>query len=140
MKRQLTAIIEREGDGYASLCPELDIASQGVSIEDARNNLKEALELFFETASPIEIQQRLRKVARVGDTPNKVHQILNDIRLGREIVLRQHDVVIAKIILVYNDGEPEKWPVFYERAVGIFGKSPKSSACDSLAKTREERS
>jgi predicted RNase H-like HicB family nuclease len=59
MKRQLTAIIEREGDGYVSLCPELDIASQGESIEQARENLREALELFFEAASAEEIQQRL---------------------------------------------------------------------------------
>ena len=61
MQKQLTAIIEREGDGYVSLCPELDIASQGVTIEDARDNLREALELFFETASPEEIQQRLHE-------------------------------------------------------------------------------
>lgn len=59
MKKQLTAIIEREGDLYVSLCPELDIASQGESIEIACNNLREALELFFETASPKEIKQRL---------------------------------------------------------------------------------
>lgn len=57
--RQLTAIIEREGDGYVSLCPELDIASQGDSIEEARSNLVEALELFFETADSSEIQERL---------------------------------------------------------------------------------
>lgn len=56
---KLTAIIEREGDGYVSLCPELDIASQGDSVEHARDNLREALELFFETASPEEIKQRL---------------------------------------------------------------------------------
>ena len=59
MNRQLTAIIEREGNGYVSLCPELDIASQGDSIESARENLREALELFFECASPEEVQQRL---------------------------------------------------------------------------------
>lgn len=56
---KLTAIIEREGDGYVSLCPELDIASQGDSVEHARDNLLEALELFFEAASPEEIKQRL---------------------------------------------------------------------------------
>jgi predicted RNase H-like HicB family nuclease len=56
---KLTAIIEREDDGYVSLCPELDIASQGDSIEEARDNLREALELFFETASPAEVKQRL---------------------------------------------------------------------------------
>lgn len=49
---KLTAIIERDGIGYVSLCPELDIASQGDSIEGARDNLKETLELFFDTASP----------------------------------------------------------------------------------------
>jgi predicted RNase H-like HicB family nuclease len=55
----LTAIIEREGDGYVALCPELDIASQGNTIEDARDNLQEALELFFETASHSEVRERL---------------------------------------------------------------------------------
>jgi predicted RNase H-like HicB family nuclease len=56
---QLTAIIEREGDGYVALCPEVDVASQGDSIAGARKNLQEALELFFETASQSEIQNRL---------------------------------------------------------------------------------
>ena len=56
---KLTAIIERENDGYVALCPEVDIASQGDTIEQARANLREALELFFETASPEEIKQRL---------------------------------------------------------------------------------
>ena len=59
MTKQMTAIIEREGDGYVSLCPELDIASQGATVAEARENLKEALELFFETASANEIQSRL---------------------------------------------------------------------------------
>jgi len=59
MTQRLTAIIEKEDDGYVSLCPELDIASQGDTIEQARDNLKEALELFFETASPEEIKRRL---------------------------------------------------------------------------------
>ncbi len=57
---KLTAIIEAEGDDYVSLCPELDIASQGDSTVQARDNLREALELFFETASPEEVKQRLR--------------------------------------------------------------------------------
>ena len=57
--RQLTAIIEREDDGYVALCPELDIASQGDTVEDARSNLAEAIELFFEVADSSEIEQRL---------------------------------------------------------------------------------
>lgn len=61
MQKQLTAIIEREGSGYVSLCPQLDIASQGETVQEARDNLREALELFFEAASPLEIQQRLHR-------------------------------------------------------------------------------
>ena len=61
MKKQLTAIIEREGDGYVALCPEVDVASQGDTVDDARNNLLEALELFFETASSEEIKERLHE-------------------------------------------------------------------------------
>ena len=57
--KHFTAIIEREDDQYVALCPELDIASQGETVEDARKNLKEALELFFETASEKEIHDRL---------------------------------------------------------------------------------
>lgn len=60
MKRYLTAIIEKEGTGYVSLCPELDIASQGETVSKARENLQEALELFFECASPEEIETRLK--------------------------------------------------------------------------------
>lgn len=61
MTRQFTAIIEREDDGYVAFCPELDIASQGDTIESARANLQEALELFLESASPEEIKGRLRE-------------------------------------------------------------------------------
>jgi predicted RNase H-like HicB family nuclease len=58
MRQNLTAIIEREGEGYVALCPEYDIASQGDSIEAARQNLREALELFFECAPPEEVARR----------------------------------------------------------------------------------
>jgi predicted RNase H-like HicB family nuclease len=57
--RRFTAIIEAEDDGYVALCPELDVASQGDTVAEARANLVEAIELFLETASPAEIEQRL---------------------------------------------------------------------------------
>ena len=59
MNRRLTAIVEREGDGYVALCPEVDVASQGGTVTEARDNLAEALTLFFETASAREIDRRL---------------------------------------------------------------------------------
>ena len=57
--RHLTAIIEREGDGFVTLCPELDVASQGGTLTEAKENLAEAVELFLETADPSEIEGRL---------------------------------------------------------------------------------
>lgn len=60
--QQFTAIIEREDNSYVALCPELNIASQGNSIEEAKNNLIEALQLFFEIAEPSEIESRLHEV------------------------------------------------------------------------------
>ena len=52
--------MRERGTVIFSLCPELDVASQGKTIEEARDNLREALELFLESASPDEIKQRLR--------------------------------------------------------------------------------
>ncbi len=59
MTKTLTAIIERDGEAYVALCPELDIASQGATVSGARHNLTEALELFFGCASPEELAERL---------------------------------------------------------------------------------
>ena len=56
---QFTAFIEREDDGFVALCPELDVASQGGTVEEAKANLAEAVELFLETASAAEIESRL---------------------------------------------------------------------------------
>jgi len=60
MNKRLTAIIQAESGGFVALCPELDIASQSDTIEEARDNLREALELFFECATPKEVQERLK--------------------------------------------------------------------------------
>jgi predicted RNase H-like HicB family nuclease len=70
MQKTLTATIWRESDGYVSLCTELDVASQGETVEEARNNLREAVELFFETASRSEIADRLN--SEVYITPMEV--------------------------------------------------------------------
>lgn len=57
--RRFTAMIYREGGGYVALCPELDVASQGDSVEDASSNLREAVELFLESADPSEVAGRM---------------------------------------------------------------------------------
>jgi predicted RNase H-like HicB family nuclease len=57
--RSYTAIIEKEGAGHVALCPELDVASQGDTVESATANLQEAVELFLECADPAEIERRL---------------------------------------------------------------------------------
>lgn len=59
MKKILTAILTREGSGFVAMCPEVDVVSQGDTVEEAKANLKEAVELFFECASEEEVRQRM---------------------------------------------------------------------------------
>lgn len=65
-RTSLTALIQREGPGFVSLCPELDIASQGDTVEEATENLREAVELFLETADSEEIARRTHDVVYVA--------------------------------------------------------------------------
>ena len=64
--RKFTAVLEKEGDGFVALCPELDVVSQGDTVEEAKANLREAVELFLETASPEEIAERLHSEVYVS--------------------------------------------------------------------------
>lgn len=82
MVKQLTAIIEKEDNGYVSLCPEFDVASQGDTIAEARDNLKEALELFFEMASPEEINSRLHEEVYVTHVEVAVGKTQGAIKKG----------------------------------------------------------
>ena len=68
-KQQFTAIIEKEDKAYVALCPELDIASQGKSIEQTLANLQKAVDLFLDTADPREIQERHRGPVFVTQFP-----------------------------------------------------------------------
>ena len=79
---QLTAIIEREDNGYVALCAELDIASQGNTVEEARLNLAEAIELFFEFADPSEIEQRLHSEVFVTSMEVAVGKAPSVVRKG----------------------------------------------------------
>jgi len=45
---ELSAIIRKGEKQYVALCPELDVVSQGYTIEEALSNLQEAVELFIE--------------------------------------------------------------------------------------------
>ena len=52
MKRVFTASVSREGEWYVAQALDVDVASQGASIDDALTNLREALELHFEPPLP----------------------------------------------------------------------------------------
>ncbi|MDE0116464.1 MAG: type II toxin-antitoxin system HicB family antitoxin [bacterium] len=62
MNRRFTAIVESEGSCYVAFCPEVDVASQGESVTEARENLAEALTLLFESASVDEIERQREEI------------------------------------------------------------------------------
>ena len=74
MIKTIIATIWREDDGYVSLCSELDIASQGDTVEAARANLREAVELFFDTAHPNEVLDRLSQEIYISPLEVEVGQ------------------------------------------------------------------
>lgn len=55
MQYKLSAVVEREESWYVALCPELDVASQGHTIDEAISNLREAIQLYLEAADPSEL-------------------------------------------------------------------------------------
>lgn len=59
MKPTLTASLTHEDGVFVALCPELDVVSQGSTVEEAKANLKEAMELFFDCASESGFRQRM---------------------------------------------------------------------------------
>ena len=61
MNRRFTAIVESDGDGFNAFCPEVDVASQGETVTEARENLAEAITLLFESATVDDIERRLRE-------------------------------------------------------------------------------
>ena len=62
---KLTAVIEKEGKWYVATCPELGVASQGRSFEDAEAMIQEAVELLLENADEDEIKRRLNRGVKV---------------------------------------------------------------------------
>ena len=60
---RLTIVIEPEGGAFVARCPEVDVASQGRTLAEARDNLREAVDLFFECADADEVRDRLTGAA-----------------------------------------------------------------------------
>jgi len=52
-------IIKETSGGYSAICTDLDIASQGETVEEASSNLREAVELYFESAKELKIMDQI---------------------------------------------------------------------------------
>ena len=68
MSQEFTASVWREGQWYVAQALEIDIASQGESVEAALDNLREALELHFETPA--------------ATTTPKIHKLHANVKVG----------------------------------------------------------
>ena len=73
----LNIAIKKEADGFSVICTDLDVASQGETIEEATANIKEAIELYLESAEEIGITDEvLDKIGLVrGEHLEKEFQI-----------------------------------------------------------------
>lgn len=64
---QVTAALTRDGGWYVARCLEVEVTSQGRTVEDALANLREALELYFEDAElPTELEPPIIATIRLS--------------------------------------------------------------------------
>ena len=62
IRAQVSVIIEKDEDGYYAYCPQLEgCQSQGDSLEEVQENIKEAIELYLSTLSQEEKQLLLKQ-------------------------------------------------------------------------------
>ena len=66
MRIKYNVIIQKEEDWYVSKCIENSVASQGKTIEESLKNLKEAIELYYETEEPVEPKEVLITTVEVA--------------------------------------------------------------------------
>jgi predicted RNase H-like HicB family nuclease len=64
---KLTVVIEKEGEWYVATCPELNVASQGRTFDEAEAMIREAVELLLEEADKAEIKRRLNRGVKVKE-------------------------------------------------------------------------
>ncbi|MDO8661533.1 MAG: type II toxin-antitoxin system HicB family antitoxin [Candidatus Woesearchaeota archaeon] len=62
----LTVVVRKQGSRYSALCSELDVASDGDTVEQAKENLKEAVLLHVETILEVEGSEGLAE--RLGSS------------------------------------------------------------------------
>lgn len=123
--KQLTAIIHKEDDIYVSLCPELDIASQGENIEEAKGNLKEAVELFFECASAEEIKQHYETYLSNGDKVTESDALV-EVMTQFEQIFGKFENVLENYALVEFIGSDESEALSIEGAKKYYASLRKA--------------
>lgn len=75
MKIILTGIINQENEQYLAYCPELEVDSIGKSVEEAKHNLEDAIDLYFQTAKEAGIfKQIVEKLKKKPATQQRVYR------------------------------------------------------------------
>ena len=73
---ELTAVVWKEEGGYVSKCPELGVASCGDTVQEARSNLKEAVELFLENAKDMGLMDDIKESLSSEDKYTALLEVL----------------------------------------------------------------
>tara|TARA_Y100000031_G_C7958748_1_gene264955 strand:+ start:104 stop:391 length:288 start_codon:yes stop_codon:yes gene_type:complete len=80
----VSLVNEKEG-GYSAIATDLEVASQGESVEEALNNLKEAVELYVESSVELGIMDQVLERLRISDQDMKEENLIMPKILRTEI-------------------------------------------------------
>jgi predicted RNase H-like HicB family nuclease len=133
--KSYTAIVEREGSGYVALCPELDVASQGETVESATANIKEAVDLFLECAYPAEVERRLHTEVFVPKSRRAPVVACTELRVIERLLNPIEFSIIA--VSMQNAGEFYDLGLFIDRVDNSIFSLRNPEAGESTIEMRE---
>lgn len=78
-------VIKKENDQYVATCPEFDVSSFGKTVEEANENLKEAILLYLEGIEELEIRDQIFKEKSIATYTSKPKSIVNNYKFEKKL-------------------------------------------------------
>src|SRR5665648_59780 len=81
----VTHVIKKENDQYVATCPEFDVSSFGETVEEANDNLKEAISLYLEGIEELKVRDQIFKEKSITTYISQPKSIVNNYKFEKKL-------------------------------------------------------
>ena len=81
----VTHVIKKEDDQYVATCPEFDVSSFGETVEEANDNLKEAISLYLEGIEELKVRDQIFKEKSITTYISQPKSIVNNYKFEKKL-------------------------------------------------------